>query len=66
MHTIVESPLFNKIWPEYWPEEDRGNLPHFSRSIPAPVMLSLVLAVFPKFAGLKKALVNTVGLGCCM
>lgn len=24
--TIVESPLFTRLWPEYWTEEERGEL----------------------------------------
>jgi hypothetical protein len=24
MLTIVESPLFSKLWPDYWTEEERG------------------------------------------
>ena len=24
MHTIIESPLFSKLWPDYWTEDQRG------------------------------------------
>lgn len=24
MFTIIESPLFSKLWPDYWTEEERG------------------------------------------
>lgn len=24
MLTIIESPLFTKLWPDYWAEEERG------------------------------------------
>ena len=24
MYTIVESPLFSKLWPDYWSEDQRG------------------------------------------
>lgn len=24
MLTIIESPLFSKLWPDYWSEEERG------------------------------------------
>jgi hypothetical protein len=29
MYTIIESPLFSKIWPEYWFEEERGEFAAF-------------------------------------
>jgi hypothetical protein len=25
MFTIIESPLFSKLWPDYWSEEERGD-----------------------------------------
>ena len=24
MHTIIETPLFSRLWPRYWLEEERG------------------------------------------
>lgn len=24
MLTVIESPLFTKLWPDYWSEEERG------------------------------------------
>jgi hypothetical protein len=24
MHTLIESPLFSKLWPDYWTEDQRG------------------------------------------
>ena len=24
MHTVIETPLFSKLWPRYWLEEERG------------------------------------------
>ncbi|MEI2806943.1 MAG: addiction module toxin RelE [Albidovulum sp.] len=41
MHTLIESPLFSKLWPEYWSEEERGKFaaflaehPHAGDAIP--------------------------------
>lgn len=25
MHTVIETPLFSKLWPLYWHEEERGD-----------------------------------------
>jgi hypothetical protein len=25
MLTVIESPLFTKLWPKYWSEEEEGN-----------------------------------------
>lgn len=29
MLTIIESPLFTKLWPDYWSEEERGEFAAF-------------------------------------
>ena len=29
MLTVVESPLFSKLWPDYWTEEERGDFAAF-------------------------------------
>lgn len=29
MYTVIESPLFSKLWPEYWSEEERGKFAAF-------------------------------------
>ena len=29
MLTIIESPLFSKLWPDYWSEEERGEFAAF-------------------------------------
>ena len=32
--TIIESPLFSKLWPDYWSEKDRGEFTTFLASNP--------------------------------
>lgn len=34
MLTIIESPLFTKLWPDYWSEEERGEFAAFIASDP--------------------------------
>jgi hypothetical protein len=34
MYTIIESPLFTKLWPEYWSEDERGEFAAFVAHAP--------------------------------
>ena len=34
MFTVIESPLFQKLWPLYWSEEERGEFAAFIASDP--------------------------------
>jgi len=34
MLTIIESPLFTKLWPDYWSEEERGKFAAFIANSP--------------------------------
>ena len=34
MLTIIESPLFAKLWPDYWSEEERGEFAAFIANVP--------------------------------
>ena len=34
MLTIIESPLFTKLWPDYWSEDERGDFAAFIASNP--------------------------------
>ncbi|MDP9529241.1 transcriptional regulator [Pseudomonas protegens] len=34
MLTIIESPLFSKLWPDYWSEEERGEFMTFLANDP--------------------------------
>jgi hypothetical protein len=42
VRTIIESPLFNRLWPDYWSEEERGEFAIYAKSarkdIPAHVL----------------------------
>jgi len=41
MLTIVESPLFSKLWPDYWTEDELGPMPGNSCPIPVAVARSV-------------------------
>ena len=34
MLTVIESPLFTKLWPDYWSEEERGEFAAFIANNP--------------------------------
>jgi hypothetical protein len=34
MLTVIESPLFSKLWPDYWSEEERGEFAGFIANNP--------------------------------
>ena len=34
MLTVIESPLFSKLWPDYWSEEERGEFVAFIANTP--------------------------------
>jgi mRNA-degrading endonuclease RelE of RelBE toxin-antitoxin system len=34
MLTVIESPLFSKLWPDYWSEEERGEFSAFIANNP--------------------------------
>jgi hypothetical protein len=34
MLTVIESPLFTKLWPDYWTEEERGEFAAYLASNP--------------------------------
>lgn len=34
MLTIIESPLFSKLWPDYWSEDERGEFAAFLATTP--------------------------------
>lgn len=34
MLTVIESPLFSKLWPDYWSEEERGEFAAFIANSP--------------------------------
>ena len=34
MLTVIESPLFSKLWPDYWSEEERGEFSAFIANDP--------------------------------
>ncbi|WP_109511766.1 transcriptional regulator [Pseudomonas ovata] len=57
MLTIIESPLFSKLWPDYWTEEERGLFMSFLANNPEAG------AVIPGSDGCRKIRWNTDGRG---
>jgi len=52
MFTVVETPLFQKQWPLYWSEEERGEFAaYIAECFPTPEMWCPSLAVFARSAG---------------
>ncbi|EFQ65148.1 hypothetical protein PFWH6_0714 [Pseudomonas fluorescens WH6] len=57
MLTIIESPLFSKLWPDYWTEEERGIFMAFLASHPDAG------TVVPGSGGCRKVRWNLEGRG---
>ncbi|WP_460427384.1 transcriptional regulator [Azotobacter armeniacus] len=57
MLTIIESPLFTKLWPDYWTEDERGAFMTFLASNPEAG------AVIPGIGGCRKVRWGIEGRG---
>ncbi|HEU4654454.1 MAG TPA: transcriptional regulator [Steroidobacteraceae bacterium] len=57
MLTIIESPLFTKLWPDYWSEEERGEFAAFIANNPEAG------DVVPGSGGCRKVRWSRAGLG---
>lgn len=57
MHTIIETPLFSKLWPRYWLEEERGAFAAFLSENPEAG------DVIPGAGGLRKVRWSRAGSG---
>ena len=57
MLTIIESPLFTKLWPDYWSEEERGEFATFIASN------SEIGDVIPGSGGCRKIRWSRAGAG---
>jgi hypothetical protein len=57
MLTIIESPLFTKLWPDYWTEEERGAFMTFLANDPDAG------SVVPGSGGCRKVRWNMDGRG---
>lgn len=57
MHTVVETPLFSKLWPRYWREEERGAFAAFLSRNPEAG------DVIPETGGLRKVRWGRAGSG---
>jgi hypothetical protein len=55
--TIIESPLFSKLWPDYWSEEERGEFAAFIANSPEAG------AVIPGSGGCRKVRWSRAGIG---
>ncbi|MEO5703165.1 MAG: type II toxin-antitoxin system RelE/ParE family toxin [Gammaproteobacteria bacterium] len=57
MFTVIESPLFQKLWPMYWTEEERGEFAAYIAAEPAGG------AVIRESGGLRKVRWSRPGSG---
>jgi len=57
MFTVVETPLFQKLWPVYWSEEERGEFAAFLSSNPEAG------DVVPESGGIRKVRWKRHGVG---
>lgn len=57
MYSIIETPLFSKLWPRYWHEEERGTFAAFLSASP------LAGDVIPGTEGLRKVRWSRAGSG---
>ena len=57
MLTVIETPLFERIWPLYWTEEERGAFAAFIAMHPAAG------SVIPHSGGIRKVRWQRAGIG---
>ena len=57
MLTVIESPLFTKLWPDYWSEDERGEFAAFIAHAPKAG------ALIPGSAGCRKVRWARAGTG---
>jgi hypothetical protein len=57
MYTVIETPLFSKLWPRYWHEEERGAFAAFLSEHPSAG------DVIPGAEGLRKVRWSRAGSG---
>jgi hypothetical protein len=57
MLTIIESPLFTRLWPDYWSEEERGEFAAFIAQSP------LTGECIPGSGGCRKIRWSRAGMG---
>ena len=57
MFTVVETPLFQKQWPLYWSEEERGEFAAYIAEFPSAG------AVVPRSGGIRKVRWKRAGTG---
>jgi hypothetical protein len=63
MLTVIETPLFSKLWPAYWSEDERGAFAAFIAEHPEEGMLCKVLVAFARCAGAVRARANQAVCG---
>lgn len=57
MFTVIESPLFSRLWPDYWTEDERGEFAAFIAQFPA------VGECIPGSRGCRKIRWGRAGMG---
>ena len=57
MFTVIESPLFSRLWPDYWTEDERGEFAAFIAQFPT------VGECIPGSRGCRKIRWGRAGMG---
>ncbi len=63
MLTVVETPLFSKLWPAYWTEDERGAFAAFMAEHPDEGDVVKAPAEYARCAGAVLAQANRVACG---
>jgi hypothetical protein len=64
MLTVIESPLFTKLWSDYWTEEERGEFAAYLANNPdAGDVIPGSLAVAGRFVGAGRVPASAAGSG---
>lgn len=58
MYTVIETPLFSKLWPDYWTEDERGEFAAFLSAHPDSGDVISGSAVAARFGGRGRAAEN--------
>jgi hypothetical protein len=63
MLTIIETPIFSKIWPDYWSEDERGDFVTWLALHPLAGDAYRALEAAGKYVGGERAKENVAGRG---
>ncbi len=60
MYTLIESPIFSRLWPDYWSEDERGKFAAWlAQNLEAGDVVPGSGGIRKEFGGLARAKANT-------